>query len=364
MFNYFNYFDRGFIFGTTINKYNPYINYSWSQTLTVEGNQQIKDTGTSGLNLQQFFGQGCWFNGIDQKLDFETTTSFNNVGGVAFTFKTSSLMKNVYIFSNRTSNNRLYLNLTGNELRLGLGGGFIVIPFALQVNTVYKVLINFNDGNYNFIINDNIFEGTYSGVVDESLFTLNNTLKYTKYTDSYLYKDLYMFNRQLTQTEIDKYNNQPNQFFMDSLEDDSCILAMPMCEKGNLVRNYKNNTDYPISNYLTTCRTNAQRLPYGLQTSGFKRDTNGMILSKSDFLECDGVGIATRVGHSETVKVKTIVNPSILSGNVLSGGVSLTTTGMTLNQDNNITLENRTPTTTLTIGNGFSGTIKEYKEEK
>jgi hypothetical protein len=65
---------------------------------------------------------------------------------------------------------------------------------------------------------------------------------------------------------------------------------MPMCEKGNLVRNYKNNTDYAISNHTTTSRTNAQRLSYGLQTSGFKRDTNGMILSKSSFLEGDGVG--------------------------------------------------------------------------
>ena len=47
---------------------------------------------------------------------------------------------------------------------------------------------------------------------------------------------------------------------------------------------------YPISNYLTTCRTNARRLPYGLQTSGFKRDGLGRILSKSNFLEADGVG--------------------------------------------------------------------------
>ena len=47
---------------------------------------------------------------------------------------------------------------------------------------------------------------------------------------------------------------------------------------------------YPIANYLGSCRTNAQRLPYGLQTSGFKRDSLGRILSKSNFLEADGVG--------------------------------------------------------------------------
>ena len=275
---------------TFLSVYNPYINYNWSQTLTVANNQQIKDTGTSGLNLQQFFGQGCWFNGIDQKLNFETTSSFNNVGSIAFTFETSSVIKNIYMFSNRFSSNRFYLNLTGGEVRLGLGGGYVVIPFTILLNTVYSVITSFQNNSYKFIINGNVFEGTYIGNVDERYFTLNNTEMYTQYTDIYLYKDLYMFNRLLTTTEIEKYNNQPNQFFMDSLEDSSCILAMPMCEKNNGVRNYKTNTNYPITNYLTTCRTNAQRLPYGLQTSGFKMDTAGLILSKSNFLETDGVG--------------------------------------------------------------------------
>lgn len=210
MFDTFNIFN---IFRNINNKYNQYINYSWSQTLTVDGNQKIKNTGTAELNLQQFFGQGCWFNGIDMQITIPVNatiqTEIKRVDGVA------------------------------------------------EINTNTQVLTNYN-----------VYNGSGAKV----------------------YKDLYMFNRQLTQAEIDKYNNQPNQFFMDSLEDSSCILAMPMCEKNNLVRNYKNNTDYPITNYLTTCRTNAQRLPYGLQTSGFKRDINGLILSKSNFLEADGVG--------------------------------------------------------------------------
>lgn len=194
-------------------RYSPYINYSWSQPLTVGGNQQIKDTGTAGLNLQQFFGQGCWFNGIDMQITIPVNatiqTEIKSVNGVA------------------------------------------------EINTNTQNLTNYN---------------VYSG------------------SGAKVYKDLYMFNRVLTQTEIEKYTNQPNQFFMVALEDSTCVLAMPMCEKNNLVRNYKNNTDYSITNYLTTCRTNAQRLPYGLQTSGFKRDSNGLILSKSNFLEADGVG--------------------------------------------------------------------------
>ena len=315
-------------------RYSPHINYSWSQPLTVGGKQQIKDTGTAGLNLQQFFGQGCWFNGIDMQVTIPINatiqTEIKRVNGVT------------------------------------------------EINTNTQVLTSYN---------------VYSG------------------SGAKIYKDLYIFNRLLSEAEIEKYNNQPNQFFMDSLEDSSCILAMPMCEKDGFVRNYKsyrksektidktnsvaisviNNTRiaqenigllvqadktyeivydflpnanfvefklyipptnnnnnaiaitipisnfsgkcifsvpstytktngvtscyvwisvngtltthtfkeislkeltaiYPISNYLTTCRTNAQRLPYGLQTSGFKRDTNGLILSKSSFLEADGVG--------------------------------------------------------------------------
>lgn len=312
-----------------LSRYKPYINYTWSQTLTVSGTQQIKNIGNSGQDLQLFSGQGCWLNGIDQKINFETSESFNDLGSIALTFKTSSVIKNIYVFSNRLSNNRLYLNQTSNELRLGLGGGFVLIPLTLMANTIYKVLIGFDNGNYTFKINEDLFQGSYTGLVNEQFFTLNNTEQYTQYTDTYLYKDLYMFSRALTQIEIELYNNQPNQFFMDSLGDSSCILAMPMCEKNNLVRNYKNNTDYPITNYLATCRTNAQRLPYGLQTSGFKRNTNGLILSNSNFLECDGVGYCNTMWvpkWNEDFTVETVLEMSHdlefrLNGNTYANGV-------------------------------------------
>ena len=51
-----------------LSRYKPYINYSWSQTLTVGGNQQIKDTGTAGFNLQLFSGHGVKFNGTNQTI--------------------------------------------------------------------------------------------------------------------------------------------------------------------------------------------------------------------------------------------------------------------------------------------------------
>lgn len=361
MFDKFDYFNRGYIFGVKTDKYNPYINYSWSQTLTVGGNQQIKDSGTAGLNLQQFFGQGCWFNGIDMSISIGSIPVSNN-------------MTIIYNFV-PTTNSRIMgrttwdafvgfstVSATEGVVRCRFTGTDTVFTYRLTLGVPYSIAL---------VLKPDVIDLWVNGILRESVshtYTFAHPLEFigrnsTAFANCVI-KDIYVYNKHLTQTEIEKYTNQPNQFFMDSLEDNSCILAMPMCEKNNLVRNYKNNTDYTIANYLTTCRTNAQMLPYGLQTSGFKRDSNGLILSKSIFLECDGVGIATRVGHNETVKVKTTVNPSSLVGTVLSGGVSLLPTGMTINEDNIITLENQTPTITVAFGDGFNGTIKEYKEEK
>lgn len=371
MFNYFDYFNKGFIFGATTDKYNPYINYSWSQTLTVGANQQIKDTGTAGLNLQQFFGQGCWFNGIDQAINLSSIPTIGSDQTFNITFVADST-KTIRLHDTNnsiTGGRQFLLQAISGSLQIYKGISWetispVVVGTQYILNCVYtasnKTVSCYVNGLF---VRDIIMDYHYS--TGSSSFRIIASV--SNAGGSYfngIIKDLYMFDRVLTQPEIDKYNNQPNQFFMDSLEDSSCVLAMPMCEKNNIVRNYKNNTDYPITNYLATCRTNAQRLSYGLQTSGFKRDSNGLILSKSNYLECDGVGIATRVGHNETVKVKTTVNPSSLAGTILSGGISLLTTGMSLNQDNIITLENQLPTVAVTFGNGFSGTIKEYKEEK
>ena len=405
------------------NVYNPYINYSWSQTLTVGGNQQIKDTGTAGLNLKQFFGQGCWFNGVDNYL--------NNVGQTGIRNNTGSFMLSV---SNITSNPdlkvfggssspRSWIGHRNGYLCVGIGDLSSIVVCPLE--SVMQVVLNYDNFNYEVYVNNQLKKtGTYTVAITE-----NRPIEIGGQSSSFyvsaVIKDVYMFNRPLTQAEIDKYNNQPNQFFIDSLEDSSCILAMPMCEKDGFVRNYKSYTvnsnnlvgaylttdynspptptvgtttisngvitqtvtsigtsvtyprldfasvsprlaskvylyefeyevlsgtcvlsgfyngiifggrtlsgrgkaiiiakgtldrtsnniylngmnlfsvkiwdfnvkeisgAYPINNYTSTCRTNAQRLTYGLQTSGFKKDSLGMILSKSNFLEADGVG--------------------------------------------------------------------------
>ena len=120
---------------------------------------------------------------------------------------------------------------------------------------------------------------------------------------------------------------------------------------------------YPITNYTSSVRDNAKNLQYGLQTCKFVRDSLGVIQSASDYLECSGTGYATIPSHTDTVNIKMTVNPTSLSGNLLSGGVTKTLTGLTLNADNDVVVSNVTPTGAITLASGFSGTIKSYKEE-
>lgn len=402
------------------NVYNPYINYSWSQTLTVGGNQQIKDIGTAGLNLQQFFGQGVWFNGIDQNITIETVDSAGPSPIWTICFNVNTASTNKYII--RTIGGALKVLWFNGGLTYYNGSANIKLD-TTNSNRAGSYVVK-SDGSNIYTYLNNILISTIPQTVGQLSFGLIKDLAGYSSGSSYLgvLKDVYLFKKSLSETEIEKYNNQPNQFFMDSLEDSSCILAMPLCEKDGFVRNYKsysegsnlvvdgsfgnqslwvigdstkisisgnavnfNNSSsfvyptpslaifntpitinkcfmvelevfnyqsgsvrveigasvannnatpfltsngkyqfivqhttnssyrpifrainfigsitnlrikeltsiYPITNYLAICRTNAQRLSYGLQTSGFKRDTNGLILSKSNFLEAEGVG--------------------------------------------------------------------------
>ena len=129
------------------------------------------------------------------------------------------------------------------------------------------------------------------------------------------------------------------------------------------VKTYQLSGAYPITNYTTSVRDNAKNLQYGLQTCKFVRDSLGVIQSASDYLECNGTGYAIIQSHTDTVNINMTVNPTSLSGNLLSGGVTKTLTGLTLNADNDVVISNVTPTGAITLASGFSGTIKTYTEE-
>lgn len=419
MFKLKDYFKLSINGGVLIsNVYKPYINYDWSNTFQVANKMYSKNIGTSGQDLELFSGQGCWFNGIDQNIVLETVPP-----------STSSQIWTICFNVNTASTGKYIIRTIGDVLKvLWFNGGLTYYNGSTNIKLDTTNIsrpgsyVVSSDGNNIYTYLNNVLISTVTQNSENLAFGTIREIGGIITSVSTLYlgviKDVYYFRKNITETERSNYFNQPNQFFIDSLEDDSCITAMPMCEKDGFVRNYKSysegsnlvingdfssglsnwsvlNVDethtieivnnelsfnlgstsvltqikqniniisgkiyileyeitkytsgslkidvlggnlilattigkhrvcfiganspfltiyrnsagvimsldnfsirevksiYPITNYLSTCRTNAQRLPYGLQTSGFKRDSNGLILSKSNFLECDGVG--------------------------------------------------------------------------
>lgn len=412
MFSIFEYFNKSILY--LREWYLAFIDYKWTKTITKDGVQYIKDEGEGKLDLQQYFGQGLWFNGIDHYLNNVGQTGIrNNTGTFMLSVSNITSSSSLKVFGGSSSHRAWIGNRNGN-LEIGIGelSGVIVCP----LESVMQVILSYDNFNYEVYVNNQLKKiGTYTVAITENRPIEIGGLSNSFYVSAAI-KDVYYFRKSLSETERSNYFNQPNQFFMDSLEDNSCVLAMPMCEKDNFVRNYKSysegsnlvangefsdlekwsvspqssisngvanikSTDgsfqyirqlingianksilllkveilrvgsgqlkaafmgegvnffipstigthhiiitkgsfstatleigrvsgvtdididnvsirelssiYPITNYLSTCRTNAQRLPYGLQTSGFKRDNLGRILNKSNFLEGDGVG--------------------------------------------------------------------------
>lgn len=64
-FQQFNAFNR---FTVLFELYNPYINYTWSNTSQVANKMYSKNIGNSGADLQLFSGQGVKFNGTNQSI--------------------------------------------------------------------------------------------------------------------------------------------------------------------------------------------------------------------------------------------------------------------------------------------------------
>ena len=336
--------------------YNPLINYDWSTT-TTSGLRYLKDVGsTPAYNASMYFGRGAYLNGVDQTMP---------IGSINFT----SNMTIAFVLGSKIGmlgsiNYSAYIQISSSTLRVrcdpNLDVSFSITSISNTFHN-YNILIN-NGSVYLYI--DSVLIGSKafsdSGVFYTPLSKIGVTS--SQYTVTSI-KDMFIFNRALTQPEITQAYEQPELFYAMAQTDSTCVLNMPMCETSSTTRNYKTGIDYPITNYTSSVRDNAKNLQYGLQTCKFVRNSLGVIQSASDYLECDGTGYAIIPNHTDTVNIKMTVNPTSLSGNLLSGGVTKTLTGLTLNIDNNVVISNVTPTGAITLASGFTGTIKSYKEE-
>ena len=186
---------------TFLSVYNPYINYSWSQTLTVDNNQQIKDTGTAGLNLQQYFGQGVWFNGIDQNIVLETVepAETSPVWSICFTVDTAT--SNKYII--RTIGGVLKVLWFNSGLTYYNGSTNIKLDTTNSNRPgAYTVA---SDGSNIYTYLNNVLISTIPQTAEQLSFGVIRDLAYGSSSNAYLgvLKDVYMFNRALTPIEIE-----------------------------------------------------------------------------------------------------------------------------------------------------------------
>ena len=118
---------------------------------------------------------------------------------------------------------------------------------------------------------------------------------------------------------------------------------------------------YPITNWVTGM--NKTGLPYGLQASKLEIVNNVPIAYNTDKLSFYGSEKFTIPTRSTTTDITLQVYPKQLVGNILSGAISLDTTGLNINDTNDIILSNKTINGTVDVGDGFIGNITIYKED-
>lgn len=403
---------------TFLSVYNPLINYDWSTT-TTSGLRYLKDVGsTPTYNASMYFGRGAYLNGVDQTITvpINTTiqTALKRVNGVVDINETSQILtnyvirglgvhKDYYLFTRllTTAEKDSYINTpelfyamaqSDNTCVLNMPmcetDGYVrdMKSYSLGTNLADINLSSIITGTGNTIVQDvnvfNISSVTASNAIYRPIIVFSpntftsdlynievevkctsGTLKVARLecTSSLSPNDILTSGTTKTYSLVAGFENvggRRGDIYLDGLN-------YPIYTAVVTVKRVEKITAgiYPITNYTSSVRDNAKNLQYGLQTCKFVRDSLGVIQSASNYLVCNGTGYAIIPSHADTVNIKMTVNPTLLSGNLLSGGVTKTLTGLTLNVDNEVVVSNVTPTGAITLASGFSGTIKSYKEE-
>lgn len=442
MNNLFNYFNIFSVFGKKVS--NLFLDYSGWKLKNILGVMKIKSLSNK-YNATSYFGQGVYFDGISQRVDI--------ADALRPVINRSSFSVSVNIVTNASTDR--YLNFLGTADVQLMGNGATQLAWSCYSGVENKLFYpnNLLTGLFTLTYDGTTYRAYHNGVLITSVvgappISSSDTLciggrsRLTNYRQA-TQKDMFIFNRVLTDVEIMNAYMYPNEFYQMAQADGLCILNMPLCEKDGFVRNYKTYTEvqkeysnfndgttmgftglygatvsnvgnklkvtavvnnpyvgkqytavvgnyyrirckilktsdgggelivgstaglansdlgyagpgslnvetdiikivkatttilqcnvrgagmtagdyftidnwevtdlgtsiYPITNFTAACRTSAQRLTSGLQTSGFKRDTSGTILSKSNYLEGDGVGYADTGYIVDTTKDFTI----------------------------------------------------------
>lgn len=213
-------------------KYNPLINYDWS-TKNINGLRYLTDKGKSPkYDAQLYFGQGVYFNGVDQKVDYGTLPTSSPEVSMTITGK-SIVCNHKYNF---------WIKQDGFAYYLADGVTLVV------ENITYNIA-----NTYTFNITPTLIEVFENGVkiltrIPQSILSGGDKTIGVRKTSFYasVIKDAYMFNRVLSQSEITQSYEQPEAFYAMAQADSTCVLNMPMCENDGYVRNMKSYTEYEL----------------------------------------------------------------------------------------------------------------------
>ena len=385
----------GILLGSS--RYNPYINYDWSTT-TTSGLRYLKDVGsTPAYNASMYFGRGAYLNGVDQTITvpINTTiqTALKRVNGVVTINETSQTLtdyvisglgvhKDYYLFTRllTTAEKESYTNTPELFYAMAQADSTCVLNMPMCETDGYaRNMKSYSEGSELVTVANGYGNNTVTKTNDVYTVTVIDDAKgFFTIIPNLLIGDNLLISYEIisstattgiilswfgaakiepiaTVSYINTSTITSGDTRFDGLNAGAVITFKVSVKKLTGVSF--------IQNYTTSVRDNAKNLQYGLQTCKFVRDSLGVIKSASDYLECDGVGYAIIPSHADTVNINMTVNPTSLSGNLLSGGVTKTLTGLTLNVDNNVVVNNVTPTGAITLTNGFSGTIKTYTEE-
>ena len=394
IFNFFS--PLSFVKSGTV-AYNPLINYDWSTT-TTSGLRYLKNVGsTPTYNASMYFGRGAYLNGVDQTITvpINTTiqTALKRVNGVVTINETSQVLtnyvisglgvhKDYYLFTRllTTTEKDSYTNTPELFYAMAQADSTCVLNMPMcETDGYVRNMKSYSEGSELVTVVNGYGKNTVTKTNDVYTVTVIDDIKGCYATISnILIGDKVLISYEIISSTATTGNifswfgskkiepiasfshintsiKTPGDTRFDGLNTGAVITFKVSVKKLTGVSF--------IQNYTSSVRDNAKNLQHGLQTCKFVRDSLGVIQSASDYLECDGVGYAIIPSHTDKVNIKMTVNPTSLSGNLLSGGATKTLTGLTLSVDNDVVISNVTPTGAITLASGFSGTIKTYTEE-
>lgn len=221
-------------------------NISVQKVVEEPNKRYLKDVGsTPTYNASMYFGRGAAFNGVDQSISVPVSVNRAQGTSVCIVISDSSIANLGYVAVSNTS--------TAHIVQYNGAYGIYDVPTGY-----YKALFTPTKNTHHICVTQ---VGSVGKMYVDGVFIRQTTLSNSSNPPaisimgtqfgfvSGLLKDLFYFNKPLTQEEITQAYEQPEAFYAMAQGDSTCLLNMPMCETDGYVRNMKS---YGVGSELDT----------------------------------------------------------------------------------------------------------------